>query len=617
MAAPLIWGHIATVAGTLNNVAPALDFMSSLTQREGQVYRGPHATIAQFGAAPPTFDAQLIGGRYRLAGACRFDEQDALRRVLKLPLGVTDAQLILEAYRKWGADSPRHFLGDFAFAIWDELERQLFCARDQLGIVPLYYWHGAQSFCFSSDIEGLLALPEVEPKLNLRYVKSFLLYNNDFIHPHDWFFEAIFKLPPGHTLKYLEGRVTLSRYWNPADVPPGDLPSDDAYAEGLRELLTEAVRCRLATYPPTGAHLSSGLDSGAVAVLAARLSEKQLKTFSWSQPGDLGSLNLKHDERKEIRELKIKENLEVYYTELTPGGLLASFGDITRIPQVHQELENIVLAQAQSRGLVSLLSGWGGDECVSYSGRAYFTALLLQGRTLELAKQLYLWSKTNGRRVWSRGLGFAVGFAIPEPLRISYRRLQSRPTLPGCLSPEFADALKKVKAYPWRYQLPKSAVKDDQISMLTQGHITQRTEAWAAQGARYGLTYLYPLLDRRVVEFALGAPNHLYFQSGQSRFLMRQATRGILPDSVRLKTLKRDPALEEPERVLMDELLQTGGLYRMVLGREAVLRKSGFLNVPYFLETLRSCRSLTELASHSSHIGDAFWLMSLDDNTHW
>lgn len=196
----LIWGSVAADALECDS---ALQFMSSLAQREGKVYRASAITLAQFGGAR-IISGEGSGGvpdpRYRAVVAARLDERCALCSTLGLSPSVSDEQLIIQAYRYWGDACPQHLLGDFAFAIWDTETQRLFCARDQLGIMPFYYAQQGSHFYFSSDLEGLLACSAITPKLDLRYVKSYLLHEL-FVDPHYSFFESIWKLPAGHTLR--------------------------------------------------------------------------------------------------------------------------------------------------------------------------------------------------------------------------------------------------------------------------------------------------------------------------------------------------------------------------------------------------------------------------------
>jgi asparagine synthase (glutamine-hydrolysing) len=180
-----------------------------------------------------------------------------------------DSQLILRAYQKWGHDCPAYLLGDFAFAIWDVGAKTLFCARDHMGVRPLYYHLSPARFVFATDIVGLLAVPGVSSGLDEPYVASHLLYKF-YVHPERTFYDAARKLPPGHTMAIGPDTTRLARYWRPERARDVRFRAEADYVDAFREIYARAVRDRLRAVHPIGVHLSGGLDSSSVAVMAAR-----------------------------------------------------------------------------------------------------------------------------------------------------------------------------------------------------------------------------------------------------------------------------------------------------------------------------------------------------------
>jgi asparagine synthase (glutamine-hydrolysing) len=128
-------------------------------------------------------------------------------------------ELILRAFQKWGADCPQHLLGDFAFAIWDQRKQQLYAARDAFGVRPLYYHAGGEQLIFASDLKAVLAADGVPKEPDAGCFAAILGWDN----PQDtdlsrtsW--SAVRRLPPGHTLTHVNGRVTTSAWWKPEDI---------------------------------------------------------------------------------------------------------------------------------------------------------------------------------------------------------------------------------------------------------------------------------------------------------------------------------------------------------------------------------------------------------------
>lgn len=172
----------------------------------------------------------------------------------------SDSETILAAYEKWGEDCVDHFIGMFAFAIWDERNKRLFCARDRLGIKPFNYAFVHGNFLFASEVKALIAagLP-VRPDWQ---VWSTYLQHGLYDHGENTFFEGVKALRPGHILVWESGQIRTRKYW---DVTPETSPlldvSDDEAAERLRTLIADAVRLRLRSDVPLGLNLSGGLDS--------------------------------------------------------------------------------------------------------------------------------------------------------------------------------------------------------------------------------------------------------------------------------------------------------------------------------------------------------------------
>ena len=241
--------------------------------------------------------AEWSDGPVRLGRRCRLDAGDGAppqERASPEPAarihrcreaGVSDGELILRAWRRWGPDCPNHLLGDYAFALWDARRRRLFCARDHIGARPFYYARAGERFVFASAVPAVLAAPGVSDRLDDDFVAAHLTHIALDTTTHT-FFAAVRKLPPGHALTVTgDGRLRTERYWRPEDVPRTRPASDDACAQECLDLCARAVRDRLRGSGPVGAHLSGGLDSSGVAALAARELRRQGRAaplaFTW------------------------------------------------------------------------------------------------------------------------------------------------------------------------------------------------------------------------------------------------------------------------------------------------------------------------------------------------
>src|SRR5262249_157467 len=192
----------------------------------------------------------------------------------------TDTETIAHLYEDEGERCVERLRGMFAFAVWDRRERRLFIARDRVGKKPLHYTLVGETLIFGSEIKSLLQHPGVKREVNLQAVSDFLSFG--YVPDPATAFNGVNKLPPGHTLTFKDGLLSVRRYWDfdySSDSAQRRLPEED-YVEQLREMIAESVRVRLESDVPLGAFLSGGIDSSAVVAMMAREMRRPVKTFS-------------------------------------------------------------------------------------------------------------------------------------------------------------------------------------------------------------------------------------------------------------------------------------------------------------------------------------------------
>jgi asparagine synthase (glutamine-hydrolysing) len=317
-------------------------------------------------------------------------------------------------------------------------------------------------------------------------------------------------------------------------------------------LLKQAVECRLRSAFPVGAHLSGGLDSSSIAVLAnsfLKAEGKALQGFSWSPPLT-APIDSPGDERLLVQELSDSEQIECHYVSLTGEDLLKHrTRNFLVEPTEMLQFEQKVQSEIAARNIRVVLSGWGGDEAITFNGRGYFAELFLKGRWTTLCRELMLRGKLHGLGLKGQFLQKVVVPILPDSfLPLLSSLMGEEVQIPGqsvYLNPQFSQRIQAfVKSLP---KLPmirreRAGVRQNQLMLLEDGHLTERIESWALSGALNGFVYSYPLLDRRIVEFALGIPVDWFFKNGWKRYLFRAATTDILPDNVRWNKTKLEVA---------------------------------------------------------------------------
>ena len=272
----------------------------------------------------------------------------------------SDTEVILQAWRAWGAACVERLRGMFAFAIWDQAHRRLFLARDRLGIKPLYYALLPNGhFVFGSELKALLPHPSLARERDPRAIEDYFAYG--YIPEPRSIFTAVKKLPPGHTLLIEMGQKSLprpSQYW---DIPFRDcgVRSQDEAELELIERLREAVQIRLVAEVPLGAFLSGGVDSSAIVALMSGLVDQPVKTCA------IGFDVAEYDESNYAR--KVAERYGTDHRLDTVQGddhaLVDKLGWLYDEPFADSSaMPTYRVCEAARRRVTVALSGDGGDE---------------------------------------------------------------------------------------------------------------------------------------------------------------------------------------------------------------------------------------------------------------
>lgn len=473
---------------------------------------------------------------------------------------LSDDALALRAYLRWGVGCADRLMGEGAFALWDASARSLFCWRDVAGARPLYYHTLPGRFVFSSDVQSIAAHSATPSSLDLPYTSAFLR-SEQFQHPTRTLVQGVRKVPPGHFLVFDRGGVHIKRYWDPDSIAERANADDGECVEELRALLRQSISDRLAASGEgAGAHLSGGLDSSSVALVAAALLEGRglgLRAWSWAPPREVVP-TVDRDERDLVEAVSRVGSIRTQYTRLQPTDVVdVAYRDVALRPRATLNFEVATSRQAADAGVRTIFSGWGGDEMIAFNGRGYFAELARRGRLATVHRELRLRSGIQGGSLRGAWKARVVLPLLPD-WALRNGSGGSRP-LPSELRPDFASVLAAVEPLEHYFPRERPGIHRMQTSLLQFGHLQYRMESWAAHGAALGLTYTFPLLDRRIMEFALSLPGRMFFRDGWKRWLYRTGMDGILPDLVRWNPKKYDNAAEYQLRKV---LLESADIYR-------------------------------------------------------
>src|SRR5215212_7445240 len=287
-----------------------------------------------------------------------------------------DTEVLVHLYEQEGPTFVRRLRGMFAVALWDATLRRLVLARDRFGIKPLYYRLGDDGLEFASELR---ALPRGE--IDLDALEAFLAFNS--IPAPLTIFRDARKLPPGHVLVWAGGEARLERYARPAPLPEPDLRDDDEadLLEELRARLRDSVRAHLVADVPVGVLLSGGIDSAALAALAAQETSEPVRTFS------IGFEERSFDELADAR--LVARRYETQHRELLlrPDAalLLPALADAFDEPFADSSsLPTYLVSRLAAEDVKVALSGEGGDEL--FGGYYTYVADLLAERVGGLAR---------------------------------------------------------------------------------------------------------------------------------------------------------------------------------------------------------------------------------------
>ncbi len=188
----------------------------------------------------------------------------------------TDTEVVLKSYEEYGVSCLEKFNGMFAFAIWDEEKKELFLARDRIGIKPIYYYFKDGILIFGSEIKSILEADCVKKEVNLQSMYYYLGY--EFVPAPDTMFKDIYKLRQGHYAIFKDGNLNIEKYWDLNFKP--EIFDEDEATDRIFATLEKSVKRRLISDVPLGVFLSGGLDSSTVVGFVSRLYPKKVRTFS-------------------------------------------------------------------------------------------------------------------------------------------------------------------------------------------------------------------------------------------------------------------------------------------------------------------------------------------------
>ncbi len=441
----------------------------------------------------------------------------------------SDTEVLVHLYEQHGPEFARRLRGMFAVAIWDARVRRLVLARDRYGIKPLYYRHSAGELAFASELR---ALPRGE--IDLDALEAFLAFNS--IPAPYSIFRDVRKLPAGHLLVWEEdGHVQLTRYARPGPVPVEELRTDDEaeLLEELRARLRDSVRAHLLADVPVGVLLSGGVDSAALAALAAQETAEPVHTFT------VGFAERSFDERGDARRVAERYGTDHHELLLRPDPtlLLPALADAFDEPFADSSaLPTYLVSQLAAEHVKVALSGEGGDEL--FGGYYTYTADLLADRVAPLARLVRplverLPTSTSKASFDYRAKRFVRSAHLPPLERHHGWKEIFAPDVRAEVTGRSA-AFDPVDVYRARYRETAGAdglarLQDVDFGVYLVDDLLVKTDR---ASMAHSLEARVPFLDPAVTSLAFSLPPEHKVRGFSKKVLLRKAVAPLLPHEV-------------------------------------------------------------------------------------
>lgn len=441
----------------------------------------------------------------------------------------TDTEVIVHAYEEWGNNCLNHFNGMFAFALWDNQKKELFLARDRLGIKPLYYYFNKNKIIFASEIKAILQDSDVISQLNDEALIDFITFQN--ILDDKTFFKDIYKLLPGHFIVCkLNGAVNICQYW--------DLSfSTDTNSDNVRDCLEQyehifhkSIKRHLISDVPVGSYLSGGFDSTSVAYLASKEVKNTFYTFTgaFTEGSD-------YDERECARAVAQKigaKNLEVIITPQDyRDSILQIMYHLDEPTLGSGAFPQFMVAKLVSEHVRVVLTGHGGDElfCGYEVYKAAHIREIIKNKKIDIFNLISMFNSKEFLRI----MYFLIGPLFCKDLRYGLFIMFNNRQRTKLFTQDFLknhqnyspiEVVKKIlygKAFSFpemfcylyvKTYLPTLFIQEDKVSMAHS--IEART----------------PICDNEMVNFAVSLPFEYKLHQGILKYFTKSIMKGKLPD---------------------------------------------------------------------------------------
>ncbi len=471
------------------------------------------------------------------------NREELIAKIGGLRQDITDVEIIIAAFLKWGDDFAEHVVGEFALALWDLHRRRLLLARDHIGTRTLYFYKDEERLIFSSELEPLLDAADVPLEIDDEYIAGYLIYDPE---PHLTPYKHVHSVKPFHVISIAkDGNLREWPYWGLNRKKEIRYQKDEDYEADFLEHFRAAVGAPLRSDLPVCADLSGGLDSSAIVCVAdelipgGKVATPRLEAVSHVSDGSPSS-----DERKFIRYVEehrgrtdhhINEDDYPLFSFLSVDNASRTLNPLLFCAAQHLALHDIM----QKTGARVLLSGLGGDEitCSNADPSPELADLLVTGNLVQLNTRVKDWSRHLKRSypeiLWRN----ALVPVLPRRMRMKFKPVSK---LPAIFEKNYAKRMYFTErlyaiADPFNCSLPSD--RDQALGFWT----AIRSIAAGSRREMSKVDVSYPFLYRPLVEFMQAIPHTQRVRAGETRSLMRRSLQSVLPEKIARRKSKGNP----------------------------------------------------------------------------
>nr|WP_250645614.1 asparagine synthase (glutamine-hydrolyzing) [Salidesulfovibrio onnuriiensis] len=465
----------------------------------------------------------------------------------------TDTEVVLAAYLQWGEGCFLRFNGMWAMAIWDSRERTLLLCRDRFGVKPLHFWRQGDRFAFASEMRAFAALEGFPLAVAPENFSLAITRPSFFEGTENCILAGVKRLPGGYRLKvFSDGHIEQRRWWNTLDHLEEPPVTYEEQVERFRELFMDACRIRMRSDVPIGTSLSGGLDSSSVLAAVCRLGGQNgdRAAPSWQKAFIARYIGTSHDETTYADAMVEYTGAEPFYFEVTPR-TLAEYGE--EVASQYGELSDIHVGPwlayrlQRKSGVVVSLDGHGGDELLAGYHRYHHP--LMADAALSPAGG-------NGKFAQLRASlesMFEPGHPsyVPDALVLVERRRDAGTPLHEV----YPEPSLRIGPHPWLNAmgtvpvLPQLEEDKDRllefdslfVNLYIDYHCVElptNLRDYDRLSMAHGVEVRSPLCDWRLACYAFSLPSSCKIGNGYAKRILRDATKGMMPEAIRLRRTK-------------------------------------------------------------------------------